>query len=154
MGQIRIIKKYPNRRLYDTTISAYITLDEIKELVLKHIKFKIIDKNTDEDVTDYVLLQIITEKESMGSPIFTTEFLQNMIRFYGNPLQKWMSQFLENSFSTLFEQQAHFQKNFKENPFNIMTELVQKNMAIWQANVDQYYSNHSKTKKTSKKTKS
>lgn len=154
MDQIRIIKKYPNRRLYDTTISSYITLDEIKELVLKHIKFKIIDKNTDEDMTDYVLLQIITEKESMGSPIFTTEILQNIIRFYGNPLQKWMSQFLENSFSTLFEQQAHFQKNFKENPFNVMTELVQKNMAIWQANFDQYCSNNSvNTTKTSKKSK-
>lgn len=155
MNQMRIIKKYPNRRLYDPTISRYITLDEIKELVLNNIRFKIVDKNTDEDMTDYVLLQIIAEKESAGTPVFTTEILQNIIRFYGNPLQKWMSQFLEKSFSMLSEQQIDFQKNVKDNPFAALTELVQKNMEIWQANFDQYYSNNPfQNKETSKETKS
>lgn len=152
MDQIRIIKKYPNRRLYDSTISRYITLDEIKELVLKHVKFKVVDADTEEDVTDYVLLQIIIEKESGSSPIFTTEILQNLIRFYGNPLQKMLSEFLEKSFSSIVEKQNDFQKFIKQdNPFNAFVELTKQNVETWQNAFDQYVTKP-KTKKRSKKT--
>lgn len=78
---VRIIKKYPNRRLYDTEISRYITLAEVRELVMQGIKFKVRDKNTDDDITRSILLQVISEEEEGGSvPIFTTDLLLRIIR--------------------------------------------------------------------------
>ncbi|MHB1946573.1 MAG: polyhydroxyalkanoate synthesis repressor PhaR [Gammaproteobacteria bacterium] len=157
MNQPRIIKKYPNRRLYDTTISQYITLDEVKALVLSHTPFKIVDARTDEDMTTYVLLQIISEQEGGSTPIFTREILQNIIRFYGNPLQKMMSEFLEKTFSSFNDPQSQFQEYFKQTPLETMAELTKRNMAIWQTAVSDYFNkstqqNQSNTsKKTSKK---
>ena len=130
----RIIKKYSNRRLYDTTISKSITLEEIKDLVLKNIKFRVIDNTTDEDMTNYVLLQIITESESGHSPIFTTEILENFIRIYDNPMQKAISQFLEKSFSFVAEHQTDFQSYFQQNqPFDVIADLTKWNLALWQS---------------------
>ncbi len=97
----RIIKKYPNRRLYDTQTCSYITLHAVKEIVLNHIPFKVIDVKTDQDVTQAILLQIIHDHENTSASIFTTELLQNLIRFYGHPLQKDLSQWLEHSFQFL-----------------------------------------------------
>jgi len=128
---MRIIKKYPNRRLYDTHVSRYITLEEVKVLVLDHIPFKIVDAETEEDMTDYVLLQIISENESGKMPIFTTEMLQNIIRFYGNPMQKTLSEFLEKSFSA-------FQDAVKKSPMDTLTALAKKNMALWQSSVENF----------------
>jgi polyhydroxyalkanoate synthesis repressor PhaR len=93
----RIIKKYPNRRLYDTELSLYITFEEIKEMVVKNIPFKIIDSKTQEDLTNNTLLQIVMELEQKGAPIFTTVILEQIIRFYGNNYQAMFSQFLEKS---------------------------------------------------------
>lgn len=144
---MRIIKKYPNRRLYDTHVSRYITLEEVKALVLDHAPFKIVDAETDEDMTDYVLLQIITENESGKTPIFTTEILQNIIRFYGNPMQKMMSQFLEKSFGA-------FQDAAKKNPLDTLTDLAKKNMALWQSSFEDFMNAAgSKSKKSSGKNK-
>lgn len=155
MDQLRTIKKYSNRRLYDTVISRYITLDEVKEYVLNRINFKIVDVNTDEDMTDYVLLQIITASESAGSPIFTTEILKNIICFYGNPFQKWMSQTLEKSFSMLVDQQTNFQKNLKETPFSDITEMLKNNIAFWQDSMNKYSTTKPEaSKKNSRNTKS
>lgn len=119
---IRLIKKYPNRRLYDTNLSCYITLEEIKDLVLKHVKFKIVDTRTNVDVTNYILLQIISEQENNGSPFFTTEVLQNIIRFYGNSMQAMMSKYLEKSMALFTDQQVNLQENLTNwlnhsNPF-------------------------------------
>lgn len=138
MQEVRIIKKYPNRRLYDTAISRYITMEEIKELVLAHTPFKIVDVRTDSDVTNSILLQIISEEENACTPIFTTEILQNIIRFYGNPLQKMMSQALEKSFNFFANQENDSQKYFdktldKTQFFQVMTDLTQKNLALWQS---------------------
>ena len=137
MAKIRIIKKYPNRRLYDTDSSQYTTLDEIKHLVLKQVKFKVVEASTEEDVTNYILLQIINENEAGRTPIFTTEILQNIIRFYGNPLQNMMSDFLENCFSTVTEQKMDFGNYFQNmtgnsNPFNKLVDIAKQNFAIWQ----------------------
>ena len=129
MPATRIIKRYSNRRLYDTITSRYITLDEIKELVLQQIKFKVVDNKTNEDLTTYVLLQIISEYENKQVPLFTTEILENIIRFYGNPLQKSMSQFLEKFFSQFTEQ---------KNPLHIMTDLTKRNLDFWQAAFSQF----------------
>src|SRR5580692_10802351 len=82
MSTSRIIKKYPNRRLYDTTVGEYITLEEIKKLVFDHVDFRVIDARTKKDLTQSTLLQIITEQETSSSPIFTTDMLQDFIRLY------------------------------------------------------------------------
>lgn len=159
MQKIRIIKRYANRRLYDTEISKYITLDEIQALVLKQVKFKIVDDQTDKDMTHYVLLQIVNSQENGLLPIFTTPVLENIIRFYGNPLQKTMSQFLEKSFLAFTEQQG-FQDYLQSNPLEIMNELTKKNMDIWQSTFLSCFKNDTRenpetdnisTPKTSKK---
>ena len=97
MEESRLIKKYPNRRLYDTEISRYITLDEIKVLVTQQIPFKVIDGRTSEDVTNHVLIQILAQEETSQSPLFTTTTLKNLIRCYGHPLQQAVSQMLEDN---------------------------------------------------------
>lgn len=149
MLEPRIIKKYPNRRLYDTEISQYITLEEVKQLILKNIKFKVIDAKTEEDMTNYVLLQIINEEEGKHTPIFTTEILLNIIRFYGNPMQKNMSEFIEKSLSFFTEHQTDFQNYWQnilgnENPLNKMAELTKRNMEVWQNAFDQFSDKKSK----------
>lgn len=152
MNTPRIIKKYPNRRLYDTEVSCYITLDEVKSLVLNHVPFKIVDARSDEDMTNYVLLQIISEQEGGNSPIFTSEILQNIIRFYGNPLQKMMSEFLEKTFSSFTDPQSQFQDYFKSTHFDTMAELTKRNMTIWQSAVDQFLGKTSPGSSNNKKT--
>ncbi len=149
MEPYRIIKKYSNRRLYDTTISKSITLDEIKELVIKHIKFKIIDNNTEEDITNYVLLQIIMERESGRSPIFTTTILENFIRVYDNPIQKLVSEFLEKNFSTLLNEESGFYTYFQQNPtLDMFADLAKRNAEIWQSFVTSTVNHKKKTKKS------
>jgi polyhydroxyalkanoate synthesis repressor PhaR len=103
---IRIIKKYPNRRLYDTERSSYITFEDVRELILRHIPVKVVDAKTQEDLTNNILLQIVMDLEQKGAPVFTTAILEQMIRFYGNNLQKTFSDFLEQSFSVFKDQPA------------------------------------------------
>lgn len=140
MDSIRIIKKYPNRRLYDTTTSQYITLEHIKEFVLNHISFKVISTQTNEDVTNPILLQIITELESQRIPFFTTRILKNIILFYDNPLQKNLSEFLDQLFA---EQQKNQKINTEElfkGSVDTWTELTKQNVTTWQNILQQYFS--------------
>ena len=106
MGSPRLIKKYPNRRLYDTHASAYITLVDVKQLVLDGIELSVIDAKTNEDLTRSILLQIILEEESGGIPMFSTPVLTQIIRFYGNALQGVMGSYLEKNIQTFTEVQA------------------------------------------------
>ena len=106
----RIIKKYPNRRLYDTETSAYITLAEVKELVLQYKDFQVQDAKTGEDLTRAILLQIILEEESGGVPMFSTSMLANIIRYYGHAMQGLMGSYLERSIVTFHEAQKRFQE--------------------------------------------
>jgi polyhydroxyalkanoate synthesis repressor PhaR len=105
----RIIKKYPNRRLYDTETSTYITLAEVKELVLQYKDFQVQDAKTGEDLTRAILLQIILEEESGGVPMFSTEMLANIIRYYGHAMQGLMGSYLERSIAAFHEAQKRFQ---------------------------------------------
>src|SRR5215468_5504122 len=105
----RIIKKYPNRRLYDTETSTYITLAEVKELVLQYRDFQVQDAKTGEDLTRAILLQIILEEESGGVPIFSTDMLANIIRYYGHAMQGLMGSYLERSIIAFHEAQKRFQ---------------------------------------------
>ena len=84
---VRVLKKYPNRRLYDTQTSTYVTLTDIKGLVMGNESFKVVDAKTDEDLTRNILLQIILEEEAGGAPVFSTQMLSQIIRFYGNSMQ-------------------------------------------------------------------
>ena len=106
---VRIIKKYPNRRLYDTATSSYITLTDVKRLVLDHVDFRVIDAKSSEDLTRSILLQIILEEESGGVPMFSSAMLSQMIRFYGNAMQGMMGNFLEKNIQTFIEMQQRLQ---------------------------------------------
>jgi polyhydroxyalkanoate synthesis repressor PhaR len=110
MAAPRIIKKYPNRRLYDTETSAYITLAEVKELVLQYKDFQVLDAKTGEDLTRAILLQIILEEESGGVPMFSTAMLANIIRYYGHAMQGLMGSYLERSIGAFHEAQKRFQE--------------------------------------------
>ena len=108
---IRIIKKYPNRRLYDTTTSSYITLHDVKKLVLDNTVFKVEDAKTKEDLTRAILLQIILEEESgEGAPMFSSDVLSKIIRFYGNAMQGMMGNYLEKNIQTFIEIQKKLQE--------------------------------------------
>ncbi len=102
----RVIKKYPNRRLYDTDTSSYITLAEVKQLVLESQPFVVRDAKTGEDLTRSILLQIILEEEAGGAPMFTEAALANMIRFYGNAMQGFMGHYLERNVQAFTDMQA------------------------------------------------
>lgn len=108
-AQNRLIKKYPNRRLYDTRTSTYITLADVKELVLKHEDFRVVDAKTGDDLTRSILLQIILEEEASGAPMFTSDLLAQMIRFYGNAMQGMMGQYLENNVTAFADMQKKLQ---------------------------------------------
>ena len=111
----RVIKKYPNRRLYDTETSTYITLAEVKQLVMAHQPFVVRDAKTNEDLTRSILLQIILEEEAGGAPMFSEAALANIIRFYGHAMQGFMGSYLEKNvqaFTDLQSQMAEQTKNF------------------------------------------
>jgi len=111
--QIRLIKKYPNRRLYDTQTSSYITLADVKELVLEHGTFQVVDAKTGEELTRNILLQIILEEEAGGAPMFTSDLLSQMIRFYGNAMQGMMGKYLENNIKAFTDMQAKLQEQVR-----------------------------------------
>jgi polyhydroxyalkanoate synthesis repressor PhaR len=108
--QSRLIKKYPNRRLYDTKTSAYITLNDVKELVLAFENFKVVDAKSGEDLTRSILLQIILEEETGGMPLFSTELLAQMIRFYGHAMQGMLGKYLENNIKAFVDVQSKMQE--------------------------------------------
>lgn len=110
MPSPRIIKKYPNRRLYDTETSTYITLAEVKELVLQYKDFQVQDAKSGEDLTRAILLQIILEEESGGVPMFSEDMLANIIRYYGHAMQGLMGSYLERSIFAFHEAQKRFQE--------------------------------------------
>lgn len=143
MTENRIIKKYPNRRLYDTVDSQYITLDNVKELVMKNIDFTVVDQKTNEDITRNILLQIIIEQEDDEEPIFSVDVLTKIIRLYGNGVQDLASNFLERSFSMFTDQQDQFNARMKEamrhNPLSTMADVTQKNMQIWKKMQDDFF---------------
>ena len=104
----RVLKKYPNRRLYDTRSSSYITLADVKEMVLKLEDFEVRDAKSGEDLTRSILLQIILEEESGGVPMFSAQMLSQMIRFYGHSMQGMMGAYLEKNLQTFVELQKRF----------------------------------------------
>jgi polyhydroxyalkanoate synthesis repressor PhaR len=135
VSAIRVIKKYPNRRLYDTTLSKYITLEDVRRLVQEKVEFSVRDAKTDEDLTRSILLQIIMDQEEQGQPIFTEQLLSQIIRFYGDALQGVTSNFLQRSVAMFAEQQQLFRKELEravvKDAMTTMTELTKRNLALW-----------------------
>lgn len=113
MSGARLIKKYPNRRLYDTQTSAYITLADVKQLVLDDETFTVIDAKTGEDLTRSILLQIILEEEASGSPLFSSAMLAQVIRFYGHAMQGMMGSYLEKTVQAFIDIQGRVQEQSK-----------------------------------------
>lgn len=131
MNDERIIKKYPNRRLYDTETSKYITVSDVREMVLQGIRFKVIDSNTKEDITRQVLIQIIIEEETGGEPLFSAEMLSQLIRFYGGTMQGLFARYLEESFNMLSRQQEELARSVPKSPMEAFADLTQKNLEMW-----------------------
>lgn len=137
MSQPRIIKKYPNRRLYDTEVSSYITLEDVRQLVLEHQDIQVVDAKSGDDLTRTVLLQIIAEHEERGQPIFTTPLLTRIIRFYGDALQGFMGSYLERSLDVFLDQQQQFRNQLDnvmgKTPWSMMNEMTERNLETWRS---------------------
>ena len=124
---VRLIKKYPNRRLYDTQTSAYITLVEIRQMVLEQVEFQVVDAKSGEDLTRSILLQIILEAEASGQPLFSSTMLSQLIRFYGNAMQSMMGSYLEKNLQAFVE----IQNRIQEQSRNLSDSRGVPNAELW-----------------------
>jgi polyhydroxyalkanoate synthesis repressor PhaR len=135
MPALRIIKKYPNRRLYDTEISSYITLEDVRQLIAEGQEFEVRDARSGEDLTRSVLLQIIAEHEERGQPMFSTRLLSQIIRFYGDSLQGFMGSYLERSMQMFLDQQTQFRSQLTnllgQTPWTMLNQLTERNLEVW-----------------------
>jgi polyhydroxyalkanoate synthesis repressor PhaR len=135
MQQERLIRKYSNRRLYDTGGSRHVTLDDLRQLIAAGERIKVIDDKSGDDLTRSVLLQIISEQEQLGLPVLGSELLEMIIRFNGGPMQGLLSRYLEQAFTTMLRQQEAMQSEMAkalQTPFAPLTELARKNMEMWE----------------------
>lgn len=124
---VRLIKKYPNRRLYDTKTSTYITLADVKKLVMQEEEFQVLDAKSGEDLTRSILLQIILEEESAGSPMFSSDILTKFIRCYGNAMQGMLGGYLERNMQLFGE----IQKRMQEQSQKLYGEPAKFNEDLW-----------------------
>jgi polyhydroxyalkanoate synthesis repressor PhaR len=122
---VRVLKKYPNRRLYDTRTSSYITLADVKQMVLAGDDFEVRDAKTGDDLTRSILLQIILEEETGGVPMFSAQALAQIIRFYGHAMQGMMGAYLEKNLQTFVEMQSRLAEQTKGlyDPKNFTPEM-------------------------------
>ena len=134
----RTIKKYPNRRLYDTDSSIYITLADVKQLVMTRTAFVVKDAKTQEDLTRSILLQIILEEEAGGEPMFTEDLLSNIIRFYGHAMQGVMGNYLEKNIQTFMELQAKLSEQSKGLNPELWSQFMQSQSPLMQGLMGSY----------------
>jgi polyhydroxyalkanoate synthesis repressor PhaR len=135
----RLIKKYPNRRLYDTELSRYITLVDIRDLVLRGVEFHVIDTNSNEDITRQILMQIIMEEEAGGRPLFSASMLAQIIRFYGGTVQGLFARFLEESMALFARNQDQMRQTVGADPLEAMGRLAQRNLELWTSLQDSFF---------------
>ena len=132
MTQERLIKKYANRRLYDASQSRHITLDDIRTLIFKGEKVRVVEDKTGQDITRHILLQVIAEQEQFGRPILSTPVLESIIRFYGNSLQGLLAAFLERSIEVFLRQpealQAQLAKLVAHTPLATVADVTRQNL--------------------------
>jgi polyhydroxyalkanoate synthesis repressor PhaR len=134
-SNIRIVKKYPNRRLYDTGISSYVTLEDLRQLIIDGEAFEVREAKSGKDLTRSVLLQIIAENEDIGSPIFSTQLLTHVIRLYGDSLQGVIGTYLERSVQLFNDQQTQLRSTVSnlvgQTPWSLLNQLAERNMERW-----------------------
>lgn len=135
---MHLLKKYPNRRLYDTEKSAYVTVEDVRRMILAKESVKVVDSKTEKDITRSVLLQIIAEQEIEGhEPLLTNGVLQHLIRFYGQPMQGFLGRYLEQSVVTFLDQQRLYQRRLQQlmerSPLKLMQQLADQNLSFWRS---------------------
>ena len=132
---IRVIKKYPNRRLYDTEISSYITIDDVRQLVVDGEDFEVRDARSGEDLTRCVMLQIISEQEQDGDPVLSTRMLAGIIRLYGDSLQGCIGNYLEHCMQQFVAQERELREqagsSVGQQPWAMMNQLAERNLEQW-----------------------
>ncbi|MET0481594.1 MAG: polyhydroxyalkanoate synthesis repressor PhaR [Aestuariivirgaceae bacterium] len=137
-----VIKKYANRRLYNTSTSSYVTLDDLSEMVKKGTDFSVYDAKTGEDITRSVLTQIIFDEENKGQNLLPIRFLRQLIRFYGDSMQAFIPSYLEFSLESLTREQERFRQQMMESfggePFRAMEEQARRNVAMFQQAVQMF----------------
>lgn len=137
MSDTRIIKKYPNRRLYDTEISSYITLEDIRQLIIEGESFEVREAKTGKDITRSVLLQIIAEHEDIGQPILSAQLLTEIIRFYGDSLQGYIGSYLERSVDMFIDQQQNLRSQVSnivgQTPWPLLNQITERNLELWKS---------------------
>ena len=137
IGQ-RIIKKYPNRRLYDTLTSAYVTLAEVKRLVIEGVELRVLDAKTHEDLTRSILLQILLEEETCGAPMFSESALINIIRFYGQLMQGFMGDYLEKNMQSFMDLQIEMAGQNKPPTPEVWQKMITMKSPVMQSLVQSY----------------
>jgi polyhydroxyalkanoate synthesis repressor PhaR len=137
MNKARIITKYPNRRLYDTEESRYVTLPDIRRLVVEKVDFIVRDRKNDADITRSILLQVITEQEQQGDSVMTRDFLSQVIRSYDKVVPEFAADYLEESMKFFMAQQKSLRRQISRvaglDPFSAVADIAQKNVARWKA---------------------
>lgn len=137
MDKPRVIKRYPNRRLYDTVESRYVTLADVRRLVLERVDFTVVEQRTGADITRAMLLQVIAEQEHDGEPIMSADFLAQVIRAYGGSMQGFVGSYLEQSLKLFMAQQQQIRDRMRSmvgiDAVGAVTSLAERNLAQWKA---------------------
>ena len=153
MSEPRVIKKYPNRRLYDTEESRYITLADIKRLVVEKVDFVVLEKKTGKDITRSIMLQVISEQEQTGDPIMSRDFLSQIIRSYGSTMQGMVSGYLDQSLRLFMGQQQQLRDRLKEvvgvDPVGVVAGIAQKNFQRWKSLQEELFKNFASSRQDS-----
>ncbi len=143
MSEPRVIKKYPNRRLYDTVESRYITLADIRRLVLERVDFVVMDKKSQTDITRAILLQVISDQEQSGEPVMSRDFLSQVIRTYGGSMQSLVGSYLEQSLKLFDAQQRELRERVRSvvgvDPVDAVAQVAQKNFQRWRQVQDEIF---------------
>lgn len=139
----RVIRKYPNRRLYDTVESRYVTLADIRRLVVERVDFVVLDRKTQQDITRSILLQVIAEQEGLGESLMSRDFLSHVIRSYGNGLQDFVRKYLDESIQQFAKEQRELRERVKSvvgiDPLETVTAVATKNYQLWKGRLDEVF---------------
>ena len=143
-GGPRVIRKYPNRRLYDTVESRYVTLADIRRLVVERVDFAVLDRKTQQDITRSILLQVIAEQEGGGESLMSRDFLSQVIRTYGSGVQDFVGRYLDESIQLFAREQREIRDRFKSvvgvDPLETVTAVAQKNYQRWKTLQEEVFS--------------
>ena len=140
----RVIRKYPNRRLYDTVESRYVTLADVRRLVVERVDFVVLDRKTQQDITRSILLQVIAEQEGAGESLMSRDFLAQVIRSYGSGLQDFVGRYLDESIRLFAREQRELRDRFKNvvgiDPLETVSAVAQKNYQRWKSVQEEVFS--------------